>query len=441
MELHAAIAHHGLTTMRLIRRGEAFDLRLSRDWDPELDWSGYGAKFRLDQVPCAAPVVLANDDARACLESAAATPALERLEALMQAGRHEMVSMRVHTGLGVRPVNHVHSSEMGINNGQHALRAGGIRRHEADEPEEAVLIDGLNLGRGMSYKNAAAQIPFGGCKMTVQCAPFALDDHSRLGFVAYCVDAGHFFTGPDMGFAPELADALRARYTKNIVGGPAGAMGPTGTPTARGTVMAMRECARAAWGTDALSGRSGLVQGLGAVGAPLARAMKAAGMALMICDPDPARVDEATHELGDVQVVQPAAAMSTPCDILAPCAVGGIFDAAAISKLGCKIICGSANNQLAAVSKEEEIALADRIRERGVLYPPEWTHNIAGVLAGMEEYLHQEDADMARLDPHLERVCQNGTRDLLARAAASGRSATALAYDDVERRIRAVDGA
>lgn len=270
MELHEAIGESGLTTMRLVQGAAGFDLRLSRDWDPDLRWDEYARSFFVDQVPCRGPRVLCDASARAHLEERGAGAALGRFEELMSAGRHEMVVMHVHAGLGVRTVNHVHSSAAGANNGHHAIRAGGLRRHEASEPERDVLIDGLNLGRGMSFKNAAAQIPFGGCKMTVQCEPFALDDLPRLGFLAHCIDAGHFFTGPDMGFSPELADALRARFTRNIVGGPGGAMGPTGTPTARGTFLAVRECARFRWATVDLAGKRVLVQGLGAVGLPLA---------------------------------------------------------------------------------------------------------------------------------------------------------------------------
>lgn len=437
MELHAALAARELTTARLLRdeRAGGFDLRLSRDWDPALDWAGYARRFCVDQVRCAAPVVLRDADARGLLLEAGASGALEDLEALMRAGGHEMIVMRVHAGLQMRAVNNVHSSRMGMNNGHHAIRAGGIRRHGVDEPEADVFVDGLNLGRGMSYKNAAAQIPFGGCKMTVQSRPFSLDDAARLGFVAYCIDAGHFFTGPDMGFVPELADALRARFTRNIVGGPGGVMGPTGVPTALGTFIAMQACAAERWGEGGLAGKTGLVQGLGAVGLPLARLMKSAQMKLLVCDTDRVRLEEARAELCGLQVVDPALALEAACDVLAPCALGGVLTAQVIDKLDCKIICGSANNQLAAVSKDQELVLAERVMARGIVYPPEWTHNIAGVLAGQEEYLHQDDAKMERLDPHLDRVCRVGTRQRLARSATSGMTPTVLAYEEVEQRI------
>jgi glutamate dehydrogenase/leucine dehydrogenase len=269
----------------------------------------------------------------------------------------------------------------------------------------------------------------------VQCPPVSLDDEARLGFLAYCIDAGNFFTGPDMGFPPELADVLRARFTRNIVGGKGGALGPTGTPTARGCVAAMREVGRASWGSEDLRGRTVAIQGLGAVGLPLARLLKEIGAKVVVADRDPSRLAQAREALGELEVVSSETILQTPCDVLAPCALGGVLDAETIERLRCAALCGSANNQLKAVSQGEELALAERVRGRGILYPPEWTHNIAGVVAGFEEYVHGEEARMDRIDAHVERVCRAGIRQQLEEARATGRTPTAVAYAKVERLI------
>lgn len=436
VDLHRCISATGFTSLRVLRRATGgHSARLLRLWDDDLDWSDYPRGFAADEVLCPAPRMAGDAEARGVIAGAGGLHALRALERLMTAGDHEMIMMHVSTPLAMRTCNHVHASTMGANNGYHAIRAGGVRRHDADAPEAEVFVDGLNLARSMSYKNAAAEIPFGGCKMTVQVDPFGLDDAERLGFLAWSIDTGLFFTGPDMGFTPELADALRARFTRNIVGGPGGAMGPTGVPTARGTFIAMRECARAMWGHEDLSGRRGAVQGVGAVGLPLARHMKDAGMHLVIADSDPARLEAARDALGNVDVAEPGDILATECDVLAPCAVGGVLDGEAIDRLQASIVCGAANNQLRAVSRDEELALAERIADRGVMYPPEWMHNIAGVVAGFEEYARGDDADHAHLEPHLERVCGDRIRELLVLSAESGRTPTELAYDQIEARI------
>ena len=425
-----------VTSLRLSHdwRSGGFDLRLAKEWDRAIDFSRYTRDFQVDQVPCREPRALGDSEARALLEKHGAAAALSRAEELMRAGRHEMIVMRAHAALGIRTCNNVHSSVLGRNNGYHAIRAGGIRRHEPGEPEAEVLVDGLNLGRAMSFKNAAAQIPFGGNKMTVRCEPVSLDDEARLGFLAFCIDAGHFMTGPDMGFPPELSDALRSRFTHNIMGGPGGSMGPTGTPTARGCFLAIQEAARVAWGGD-VRDRTVAVQGLGAVGLPLAKLLADAGAKLIVADPDPAPIDELKKDVTSLEVVAPSDVLSVECDLLSPCAFGAVLNEASIDALRCQAVYGSANNQLEAVSQSRELELAERLSARGILYQPDWTHNTAGVIAGYEEYVHQADAKMERVMPHLERVCRDGTRSLLAEAAEAGRTPTAIAYERIERQI------
>ncbi len=436
MELHQALVALDLTTLALFHdhRSGATRLELRRDWDDGVEFSRYAHDFHWDSVPRGTSPHLGDVDGRAALAREGCGAALQRLETLVREGRHEMIVLKVHRGLGIRACNNVHSSVLGRGNGLHAVRAGGIRRHEPDEAEGDVLVDGLNLGRAMSFKNAAAEIPFGGTKMTVQCEPFALDDLARLGFIAYCIDSGRFMTGPDMGFPTELSDALRGRFTRNILGGPGGSMGPTGTPTAAGCFAAMCEAANVVWG-GGWAGKTVAIQGIGAVGLPLARLLREAGARLVVSDVSSSRLQTARAELGDVTVVEPGRILGHPCDVLSPCAHGGVLDEATIAALDCRMVYGSANNQLAATSVEREIELAARLAARGILYQPDWTHNTAGVMAGYEEYLHQENARMDRVMPRVRKVCGDGTRDLLRAALASGRTPTAVAYERIERRI------
>ena len=61
---------------------------------------------------------------------------------------------------------------------------------------------------------------------------------------------------------------------------------------------------------------------------------------------------------------------------LAPCAVGGIVNAATVDAFRCRVIAGAANNQLADPS------MAERLHERGILYAPDYVINSGGVLHG-----------------------------------------------------------
>src|SRR6185436_16498736 len=74
--------------------------------------------------------------------------------------------------------------------------------------------------------------------------------------------------------------------------------------------------------------------------------------------------------------VEPEAVTSTDCDVLAPCAAGGVVNASTVEELRCSVIAGAANNQLASPE------LADRLYERGILYAPDYVINSGGVLHG-----------------------------------------------------------
>ena len=95
------------------------------------------------------------------------------------------------------------------------------------------------------------------------------------------------------------------------------------------------------------------------MGLPLAKLLAEAGMKIVAADTDEARLGEASREIGAIQVVSPDQILSWQCDLLAPCAIGGVLDADSIDRLRCQLVYGSANNQLAAVSQQEEIALAE----------------------------------------------------------------------------------
>jgi len=416
-----------------------------REWEPDRRFAAYGRDFDQESA-LTSPV--SELDAHATLELYRKHERLDELEhlfALMRKGRHEGVDLWIHSGRNVRFLGNVHSSTIGRDNGRQAIRGGGIRRHGLEDPEREVLVDGLNLARGMSFKNAAAGIPYGGCKLCVHSEPIALDDMESLGFLAWCIDRCRTFTGPDMGLLPEHADVLRQHFTRNIVGGPSGSLGPTGIPTARGVFLALREAVRFHLGCDDLRSSSVAIQGLGAVGVPLAGELLAAGARrLLVADPDAARRDAFLDSLSKderqrVATASPDEILFADVDVVAPCAMGGILGEEEIDRLRCRIVMGAANNQLRAVSREDELALAERLAARGILYEIDWVHNGGGVLAGAAEYERQEAARLEDVMAALTPICGEGVRRGLVEAAERGITPTALAYERIEGRIYSRD--
>jgi leucine dehydrogenase len=161
------------------------------------------------------------------------------------------------------------------------------------------------------------------------------------------------------------------------------------------------------------------------VGEPLARALADAGAELVLSDLDAGKRDLAS-EL-DATWLDPAEALRAEVDLLAPCALGGVIDETLTVELRARIVCGSANNQLAAPE------LANVLATRGVLYAPDFIVNSGGLInVGME--LTGYDRELA-----LERILriEDVLGEILERAAAHGVTPHAAAVELATERIAA----
>jgi leucine dehydrogenase len=405
--------------------------RAAREWEQETDWSRYGRDFTVEEPLTTRTAYLGHQETWDLFKRYGLTGYLDDVVDLIKKGKHQGIECFFDPKKNIRFISNMHSNTLGINNGYHAIRSGGIRRHEPEEEERDVIVDGLNLSRAMSFKNAGAQIPFGGSKITVQCAPVDLSDSHRLGFLAYALDRTRSFTGPDMGFSPELADVMRREgYSVNITGGFDSKIGPTGGPTAYGVYLALKEAVNFRFGAETLAGKTIVVQGTGAVGYPLVEEYLAKeDVTIFITDivRDPVRKLVAQFP-GRVKELDPKDVFNVEADIFAPCAMGGILDDETIKSLKCSIVFGAANNQLKATSQEEEIRLAKILNERGILFQVDWMHNTGGVIAGMEEYMYREKASLDHVMSHTEKVCKYGVRENLEAASKEQITPTERAY-------------
>ena len=98
------------------------------------------------------------------------------------------------------------------------------------------------------------------------------------------------------------------------------------------------------------------------------------GLMEKVADVNPDALARA-RDVYDVEVVDPDEILFQQVDILAPCALGGVLNEKTIPRLQTKIICGCANNQLA--TSEDDA----RLREKGLLYIPDYVVNAGGVIA------------------------------------------------------------
>jgi len=283
---------------------------------------------------------------------------------------HEQLAVRRGERSGAYCIIAIHSTVLGP-----AL--GGLRMWHYSATIDAAR-DALRLATGMTYKAAAAGLDLGGGKGVI-CAPAGglEGDRRRAALLDFgdLVESlgGRYITAEDVGISPADLVAIGER-TGHLTGLPAdcGGSGDPSPFTAIGVEAAIRACVRTRFGTSDLNGRRVAVVGLGHVGASLARRLAAAGCELIVSDID-ARKHALVSGLG-AEWVDPKEAMLVECDVLAPCALGGGISADNAARLGCEIVCGSANNQLA------DEALADVLAEHGVLYAPDFIANAGGLI-------------------------------------------------------------
>jgi leucine dehydrogenase len=202
----------------------------------------------------------------------------------------------------------------------------------------------------------------------------------------------------------------------------AGGAGDTAPDTALGVLHGIRASCRYAFGSDDLSQRTVLVQGAGGVGGRLIELLLEADANVIATDIDPGRL--AAQRDGGIQVVPPDAALTTSCDVLSPCATGGIINSRSIQGLRCRVIAGGANNQL------ETPADADLLRKRGIAYAPDFVINAGGVLhgGGLEEQHWTRavlDEKLAGIGDVLLEIFQRADRDDISTDAAARQIALA----------------
>jgi len=287
--------------------------------------------------------------------------------------RYEQLVFCHDKATGLRAIIAIHDTTLGP-----AL--GGCRMWPYATEEEAV-VDVLRLARGMTYKAAASGLNLGGGKSVIFGDPNRDKSEALFRSFGRYIETlgGRYIVAEDVGTSTEDANYIRVE-TSHVVGVDV-TRGGSGDPspfTALGVRQGMRACAEEVFGTASLDGRTVAVQGLGHVGYHLCRLLDEEGARLIVTDLNAEAVERAAREFG-AKPVEPDEILVTPCDILAPCAMGAIVDDRTLPGLRCRIIAGSANNVL--LEARHGAALA----ERGILYAPDYVINAGGLINVADE--------------------------------------------------------
>lgn len=282
---------------------------------------------------------------------------------------HEQVTFCQDAATGLKSIIAIHNTTLGP--------AVGGTRMWAYASENEALTDVLRLSRGMTYKNALAGLNIGGGKAVIIGDARTQKSEALMRRFGKFVGSlgGKYITAEDVGISTKDMEYVKME-TNSVVGLPEyyGGSGDPSPVTAYGVYMGIKASVKKLNGSDSLSGKKVLVQGVGHVGEYLVEHLVKEGAEVTIADIYEDRVTAVTKRFG-VKAVSVDEVYNQKMDIYSPCALGATINDETLAQLTCSIICGAANNQL----KDEKIH-GQAVKDRGIIYAPDYLVNAGGII-------------------------------------------------------------
>lgn len=317
---------------------------------------------------------------------------------------------------------------------------GGIRYH----PE--VDLDEVNaLAQLMTWKTAVADIPYGGAKGGIGCVPkeLSLSELERLTRVFTqkihdLIGINTDVPAPDMGTNAQTMAWILDEYSKFhghspavVTGKPVDLGGSLGreAATGRGVVYAA-EALLAEQGKQ-IKDLTFAIQGFGNVGSWVARLIhERGGKVVAVSDitgavknqngldiPALLRHKEATGKLIDFNggdVMSSDELLTHDCDVLIPCALGGVLNRENANYVKAKFIVEAANHPTdpeadEILSKKGVLILPDIYANAGGVTVSyfEWVQNIQGFMWDEEKVNKELKKYMTKAFGNLKKMCQS----------------------------------
>lgn len=290
---------------------------------------------------------------------------------------HEQIIFCQESKCGLQAIIAIHDTRLGP-------AIGGCRMYPYANVEDA-LNDVLRLSRGMTYKSAINNFNFGGGKSVIIGDPAKLKSETLFRTFGRFVDGfnGRYITAEDLGTDVKCMEWVRIE-TKHVVGIPSyiGGLGDPSPVTAHGVLVGIKACLKKTKGNEDLSKIKIAVQGVGHVGYYLCKELHEQGAELYVTDINKEVLRKVSDEF-KATIVGLNEIYGLNVDVFAPCALGEIINDTTIPQLKCSIVAGAANNQL-----ENEEKHGNALKQRGILYAPDYIINAGGLIDAASEFFH-----------------------------------------------------
>jgi leucine dehydrogenase len=282
---------------------------------------------------------------------------------------HEQVVFCSDKDSGLKAIIAIHDTTLGP-----AL--GGLRMWPYKNDDDA-LDDVLRLSHGMTYKAAIAGLNLGGGKAVIIGDPRKDKSEALFRSFGRFIEglAGRYITAEDVGTSVADMEWIR-QETKYVTG--IQSRGGSGDPspfTAYGVYHGIKAACKHRFGSDSIEGKTVAVQGAGSVGGYLIEHLCNEGAKVVVTDIYEERVKVLMDRLENVSAVEPDEIYDVECDVFSPAALGGSINDQTIDRIKASIIAGAANNQL-----RDELRHAQALKERDILYVPDYVINAGGLI-------------------------------------------------------------
>lgn len=282
---------------------------------------------------------------------------------------------------------------------------GGIRISSTVTPLEV-----FRLARAMTWKCALADIPFGGAKSGIRADPYTINKSKFIEEFAKKIAPSvpsRYVAAPDMNvgekeietFVETIGDRQAATGKPAKLGGIPHELGTTGF----GVGVALEKSFEMIGSTlglpQDLADTRVIIQGFGNVGLWIAKYVSNKGAKIIalndywgtIYNKEGIDIDQAekhayaTSEQASIKnykqgtVLSRDAILGLDCDILVPCAVGGVINEGTWPLIKAKMIVEGANNATIPIAEKQ-------LFEDGVIIIPDFLANAGGVIGSYVEY-------------------------------------------------------
>ncbi|MBS3068833.1 Glu/Leu/Phe/Val dehydrogenase [Candidatus Micrarchaeota archaeon] len=281
---------------------------------------------------------------------------------------------------------------------------GGIRLVSDITTEEV-----MGLAQAMTWKNALADIPFGGAKAGIKADPKTVDKIALMRAFARKIRQlvpSVYIAGPDMNttekemaaFADEIGDLKASTGKPSSIGGLPHELGSTGFGVAHSTRVALEHAKMP------ISGASVALEGFGNVGtftmkhleelgAKIVAVSDSKGTAFLASGFQYEKAMETKAKKGTITAyegakVLPAAELFTQqVDVLIPGARPNVITAQNVSQIKAKVIIEAAN-----IPMTHEIE--QQLAKKGILVVPDFVANAGGVISSYCEHIGTTPSQM-----------------------------------------------